>query len=363
MAGGVSYTAVESTKLATAEIYGKTLCELGEENPNIVAMTADLKGSTKIGDFAEKFPDRFINVGIAEANMYGMASGLAKCGLVPFASSFSVFASLRSLDQIHTDICYQNVNVKIIGTHGGTSFGQAGSTHHAIEDFAVVRSLVNMTLICPADGIETGLAVRAAANTEGPFYIRINRGFDQVVYNTDDYGFEVGKAVEMTDGKDVTIIACGSCVYQAIQAAKILEYDHNISARVLNMHTIKPIDKEAIIKAVKDTRRIVTAEDHSVIGGLGSAVGEVVVESGLACAFRKLGLQDKFSAIGLHEDLMAMHEIDAEGIVKNVLELLSQEFEEETVKGTKLDIAGASGNAGDVASRLIPAGENWIDEV
>ena len=363
MAGGLSYTAVESTKLATAEIYVKTLCELGEENPNIVAMTADLKGSTKIGDFAEKFPDRFINVGIAEANMYGMASGLAKCGLVPFASSFSVFASLRSLDQIHTDICYQNVNVKIIGTHGGTSFGQAGSTHHAIEDFAVVRSLVNMTLICPADGIETGLAVRAAANTEGPFYIRINRGFDQVVYNTDDYGFEVGKAVEMTDGKDVTIIACGSCVYQAIQAAKILEYDHNISARVLNMHTIKPIDKEAIIKAVKDTRRIVTAEDHSVIGGLGSAVGEVVVESGLACAFRKLGLQDKFSAIGLHEDLMAMHEIDAEGIVKNVLELLSQEFEEETVKGTKLDIAGASGNAGDVASRLIPAGENWIDEV
>ena len=178
MAGGLVYTALESTSMATAEIYGKTLVKLGEQNPKIVALTADLKGSTKIGDFAAKFPERTINVGIAEQNMYGMAAGLAKCGFIPFASSFSVFASLRALDQIHTDICYQNVNVKIIGTHGGTSFGQAGSTHHAIEDFAVIRSLVKMTLICPADGIETGKAVEAAANTEGPFYIRINRGFD-----------------------------------------------------------------------------------------------------------------------------------------------------------------------------------------
>lgn len=149
MAGGLVYTALESTSMATAEIYGKTLVKLGEQNPKIVALTADLKGSTKIGDFAAKFPERTINVGIAEQNMYGMAAGLAKCGFIPFASSFSVFASLRALDQIHTDICYQNVNVKIIGTHGGTSFGQAGSTHHAIEDFAVIRSLVNMTLICP----------------------------------------------------------------------------------------------------------------------------------------------------------------------------------------------------------------------
>lgn len=357
---GLSYTAVETTKLATAEIFGKTLCDLGEENPNIVALTADLKGSTKIGDFADKFPDRVINVGIAEQNMYGVASGLAKCGFIPFASSFSVFASLRSLDQIHTDICYQNVDVKIIGTHGGTSFGQAGSTHHAIEDFAVIRGLVNMTLICPADGIETGLAVRAAAETPGPFYIRINRGFDQTVYANSDYGFKVGKAVEMAEGKDVTIIACGSCVYQSMQAAKILEFDHKISARVLNMHTLKPIDREAVLKAVKDTRRIVTVEDHTVIGGLGSAVSEVVVESGTACAFRRLGLQDKWSAIGLHEDLMAMHEIDAEGIVKNVLELLSQEFEKEGVAGSAVK-TGAAKSA--VGIKAAPAGENWIDEV
>ena len=327
MAGGLTYTAVESSKLSTSEIYGKTLCELGEKNPNIVALTADLKGSTKIGDFGDKFPERIFNVGIAEQNMYGVAAGLAKCGFIPFASSFSVFASLRALDQIHTDLCYQNLDVKIIGTHGGTSFGQAGSTHHAIEDFAVIRGLVNMTLICPADGIETGLAVRAAAATPGPFYIRINRGFDHVVYNTDDYGFEVGKAVVMNEGTDITVIACGACVYQAIQAAKILDYDHKIKVRVLNMHTLKPIDKAAILKAVNDTRRIITVEDHTVIGGLGSAVAEVVVESGKACAFRRLGLQDHFSAIGLHEDLMAMYEIDANGIVKNVLDIMKQDFE------------------------------------
>ncbi|MDD4839215.1 MAG: transketolase C-terminal domain-containing protein [Clostridia bacterium] len=327
MAGGLVFTAVESTKLATAEIFGKTLCELGEKDPTIVALTADLAGSTKIGDFQKKFPDRFINVGIAEQNLYGISAGLAKCGLTPFASSFSVFASMRALDQVHTDICYQNLNVKIIGTHGGTSFGQAGSTHHAIEDFAIIRSLVNMTLICPADGIETGLAVKAAAATKGPFYIRINRGFDQTVYSTDDYDFEVGKAVEMCDGTDITIIACGSCVYQAVQAASILKNDYKISAKVLNMHTIKPIDREAVLKAVKETRRIVTVEDHTVIGGLGSAVAEVVVEGGKACAFRKLGLQDHFSAIGLHEDLMAMYEIDSEGIVKNVLEVMKADFE------------------------------------
>ena len=250
--------------------------------------------------------------------------------------------------------------MKIIGTHGGTSFGQAGSTHHAIEDFAVIRSLVNMTLICPADGIETGKAVEAAANAEGPFYIRINRGFDTNVYADDNYDFEVGKAVLLNEGNDITIIACGSCVYQAVQAAKILKYDHDINARVLNMHTIKPIDKEAILAAVNDTRRIITAEDHTVIGGLGSAVAEVVIEAGKACAFRKLGLQDKFSKIGLHEDLMAMHEIDAEGIVKNALEVINQDFEKEGVKGSAVKAESAKAGA---AVKLAPQGANWVDEV
>jgi len=327
MAGGLSFTAVESTKLATAEVFGKALVELGEKHKDVVALTADLAKSTKIGDFQDKFPERTFNVGIAEQNMFGMAAGMAAAGLTPFASTFSVFASLRALDQVHTDICYQKLNVKIIGTHAGTSFGQAGSTHHAIEDLACVRGLVNMTLIVPADGIETANAVKAAYYTPGPFYIRINRGFDQTIFSTPDYGFEVGKAVTMAEGTDVTIIACGSCVYQAVQAAKILNVDNGIKARVLNMHTIKPIDRDAVLAAVKDTRRIVTVEDHSVIGGLGSAVAEVVVEGGKACAFMKLGLQDKFSAIGLHEDLMSQHEIDANGIVKNVLLLMKKDFE------------------------------------
>lgn len=327
MAGGITFTAVESTKLATAEIFGKTIAELGAKDPSIVCLSPDLATSTKMKDFHDRYPERFFNVGIAEQNMIGIAAGMAKSGLKPFASCFSVFASLRALDQIHADICYQNVNVKIIGTHGGTSFGQAGSTHHAIEDIGVVRTLVNMTVICPADGLETANAVKAAAAVDGPFYIRINRGFDNVVYNTEDYGFEIGKAVEMVEGTDITLIACGSCVYQAVQAASILNFDHGIKARVLNMHTIKPIDREAILKAVQETRRIITVEDHTVIGGLGSAVAEVIVEGGKACAFKKLGIPDKWSAIGLHEDLMAMHEIDAEGIVKNVLDVMKMDFE------------------------------------
>lgn len=331
MAGGMTYTAVESTKLSTSEVYGKTLVELGAKHKEIVALTADLAQSTKIGMFGKAYPDRFFNVGIAEQNMMGMAAGFAKAGMVAFVSSFSVFTSLRCADQVHSDVCYQNVNVKIIATHSGTSFGQGGSTHHAIEDIAVVRSFVNMTVIVPADGIETANAVNAAYETPGPFYIRINRGFDNVFYDKPDYGFKVGKAVTVSEGTDCTIIACGSCVYQAREAARMLDSEYGIKARVLNMHTIKPIDKEAIIAAVKDTRRIITVEDHSVIGGLGSAVGEVIAESGKGCAFRKLGLQDKFSAIGLHEDLMAMHEIDTNGIVKNVGEMMKQDFEADEV--------------------------------
>ncbi|MDR2091640.1 MAG: transketolase family protein [Clostridiales bacterium] len=337
MAGGITFTAVESTKLATAEIFGKTIAELGEKDPKIVCLSPDLATSTKMKDFLDKYPERFFNVGIAEQNMIGIAAGLAKSGMTAFASCFSVFASLRALDQVHTDVCYQNVNVKIIGTHGGTSFGQAGSTHHAIEDIGVIRPLVNMTIIVPADGIETANAVRAAAATDGPFYIRINRGFDNVVYDAKkDYGFQVGKAVEMIEGTDITIIACGSCVYQAMQAASILNFDHKIKARVLNMHTIKPIDREAVLKAVAETRKIVTVEDHTVIGGLGSAVAEVIVEGGKACMLRKLGLQDKFSAIGLHEDLMAMHEIDAQGIVKNVLEVMKLDIEKDEFWGDEV---------------------------
>ena len=328
MAGSLTYTMTETTALSTAEYYGKALCELGAEHKDVVALTADLAKSTKIGMFGEKFPERFFNVGIAEQNMFGVAAGMAKSGLIPFASTFAIFTAARSLDQIHTDICYMNVPVKMIATHAGTSFGQAGSTHHSIIDMACMRALPHMTVICPCDGVETYHAVKAAYDIPGPVYIRINRGFDQIIYkNLEDCTFEYGKAKMMRDGTDITIIACGSCVYQALQAAQMLEADAGLRVRVLNMHTIKPLDEEAVMSAIMDTRRIITVEDHSVIGGLGAAVGEFIAKSGKACAFKTLGHQDEFSTIGLHEDLMSIAEIDANGIVKAVSEVMHKDFE------------------------------------
>lgn len=326
---GLTYTMIDSAKLSTAEYYGHTLCELGEKHLEIVALSADLAKSTKIGMFEEKYPKRFFNTGIAEQNMFGIAAGMAKSGLVPFVSTFAIFTSMRGLDQVHTDICYQNANVKMIATHAGLSFGQAGSTHHCTEDISIMRTMANCKVIVPADGMETSNAVMAAYETPGPVYIRINRGFDQKLYTNGDYGFEIGKAVQLADGSDITIIACGSCVYQAVEAAKILNSSDGIKARVLNMHTIKPIDKEAILKAVQETRRIITVEDHNIIGGLGSAVAEVMAESGKACSFKRLGIPDVFSIIGLHEDLMAYYGIDTNGILNSVREVMGRDFEKD----------------------------------
>ena len=327
MASGLTYTAVDSTALSTAEYYGMALAELGAEHPEVVALTADLAKSTKIGDFMNKYPDRFFNVGIAEQNMFGIAAGMAKAGLVPFLSTFSQFASMRVADQLHTDICYQNVNAKVIATHSGTSFGQAGSTHHAIVDLALVRSLPNLRVIVPADSMETVNAVRTAYETPGPFYIRINRGFDHVLYPSTEYGFALGKAVELNPGPDITVIACGSCAYQALTAAQFLDNADGLKVRVLNMHTIKPLDEEAVLKAVMDTRRIITVEDHSVIGGLGGAVADVIAASGKGCAFQKLGFQDVFAPIGLHEDIMSIAGIDSNGIIAAVRETMGKDFE------------------------------------
>ncbi|MCM1543929.1 MAG: transketolase family protein [Ruminococcus sp.] len=329
MAGGFVYTSIDQTSLSTAEIYGKTLADIIINDPKVVAITADLAKSTKLGEVLKVCPERVFNVGIAEQDMFGVAAGMARAGLTPFLSGFSAFTSMRACDQLHTDICYQNVNAKIIATHAGTSFGQAGSTHHAITDLAITRAMPNLTVIVPADGIETANAVKAAYENFGPYYIRINRGFDRVLYDNMDYGFEVGKAVEVHEGTDITVIACGSCVFQAREAAKFLENSDGLKVRVLNMHTIKPIDKDAIIKAVMDTRRIITVEDHSVIGGLGSAVAEVVVDSGKACAFKMLGHNDKFAPIGLHEDIMAEVGIDSNGIINAVREVMKKDFEED----------------------------------
>jgi transketolase len=326
---GTTWNVYDANKLTQAEIYGKVLCDMGDIHPEIVGLTADLAKSTKIGSFQDKFPERFINVGIAEQNMFGIAAGMAKTGLIPYVSTMAAFASMRAAEQVRTDICYQNLNVKIIATHGGVSFASAGTTHHATEDVAIMRSFANMTVIVPADGIETAKAVKAAFEHQGPVYIRIGRGFEPNFYENEDYEFEIGKAVEIRQGTDITIIAMGVTVLQAAEAADFLLKNEGLSVRVLNLHTIKPIDKEAIHKAITDTRRILTIEEHNTIGGLGTAVADVIAESGKGCAFYKVGLQDEFAEIGYPEDLYAYYKLDASGIIEKVHEIMGKDFEED----------------------------------
>lgn len=326
---GTTWTCYDSSTMTAREIYGRTLAELGKNNDRIVGITADLAKTTAIVHFAEAFPERFFNVGIAEQNMFGTAAGLAKVGLIPFASTMAIFASLRAGEQIRTDICYQNLPVKIIATHAGISFGHAGTTHHCTEDLAVMRSMANMTVIVPADGIETSRAVRACLDIDGPVYIRIGRGFEPPCYENEDYDFTPGKAIEMHPGTDLTIICCGIAVLQSVQAAKTLMEQDGLSVRVLNMHTIKPIDREAILRAVTDTRRILTIEEHNVIGGLGDAVGSVIAESGKGCVFQKHGIRDEFVLIGYAEDLYAHYGLDANGIIDRVRRMMGMEFEAE----------------------------------
>ncbi|GFP28724.1 transketolase family protein, partial [Candidatus Hakubella thermalkaliphila] len=220
---GLTYHVYDVEHMTPAEIYGHVLAQLGQERAEIVALTADLAKSTKIGKFGEKFPERFFNVGVAEQNLFGVAAGLALAGFIPFVSTFAVFAALRAGEQVRTDICYQKLNVKIIATHSGISFGPAGTTHHCTEDLAVMRSFANMTVLAPADGYETANAVRACLDYPGPVYIRIGRGFEQTVYEGEDYDFAIGKAVTMHEGSDITVIACGPCVLYAVEAAKALQ--------------------------------------------------------------------------------------------------------------------------------------------
>lgn len=324
---GTTWTCYDSSTMTPREIYGRTLAELAKTNDRIVGLTADLAKTTAMIHFADAFPKRFFNVGIAEQNMFGAAAGMAKVGLIPFVSTMAVFACLRAGEQVRTDICYQNLPVKIIATHAGISFGHAGTTHHCTEDLAVMRSFANMTVIVPADGIETSKAVRAAMDIPGPVYIRIGRGFEPPCYESEDYDFTPGKAIEMHPGTDLTIICCGITVLQSVMAAKQLAEQDGLSVRVLNMHTIKPIDREAIMKAVVDTRRILTIEEHNVLGGLGDAVGSVIAESGKGCVFRKHGLQDTFAEIGYAEDLYSYYGLDADGIVEKIREMMGMEFE------------------------------------
>ena len=309
---------VKSTRAA----YGEVLQEIGEEFPDVVVMDADLSESTMTFHFAEKYPDRFYNMGIAEQSMMGTAAGLATCGITPICSTFAVFASMRSGEQIRTSICYPKLNVKVVTTHSGLSIGTAGATHFCEEDLAIMRALPNMTVIAPSDFLETKKAVRAALKMDGPVYIRLGRGDAAVLYSElDDY--EIGKAITIQDGTDVTLIATGVMVQRAVAAAKLLEQE-GVSCRVVDMHTIKPLDTEAVIKAARETKGIVTLEEHNVKGGLGSAVSEVVAElKGEKAPVKILGIPDVFGGVASAELLWDSYGMDAESIAKTAKELMN----------------------------------------
>ena len=302
-------------KIATRQSYGEELAKLGEENENIVVLDADLSSATKTSIFAEKFPDRFINVGIAEQNLMGIAAGLSTFGKIPYASTFAVFAAGRAYEQIRNSIAYPNLNVKICATHAGITVGEDGATHQMLEDLSLMRGLPNMTVISASDDIETKWAVREIAKINGPVYLRLCRMDTPIIYDVSQK-FEIGKGIQIGDGTDASIIATGVTVSEALKAKEILK-ENNINVRVIDIHTIKPIDKELIIKCAKETKRIITVEDHSIIGGLGSAVCEVLSEE-YPTKVERMGIKDSFGRSGKAEELMSLYKIDSRAIVNKV---------------------------------------------
>ena len=307
--------------IATRDAYGEALRELGGLNKDIVVLDADLSGSTKTAIFKKEFPERFFNVGIAEQNLIGTAAGLAAAGKVPFASTFAMFATGRAFEIIRNSVCYPNLNVKIAATHAGLMVGEDGATHQALEDVSIMRSLPNMVVLSPADGVETKQCIYKAAEYKGPVYIRLGRSKVPVIFD-ENYKFEIGKGVELKEGKDITIIAAGVMVEKALIAADKLS-EENISARVINMSTIKPIDKDIIIKAANETKGIVTVEEHSVIGGLGSAVSEVVVGN-VPTYVEKIGTMDTFGESGDGNKLLEKYGLSVESIVNKSKKILSK---------------------------------------
>lgn len=305
-------------KCATRDAYGKALCHLGETNDKVLVLDADLAAATKTGMFKKAYPDKFIDCGIAEGNMMGVAAGLATTGYTVFASSFAMFAAGRSFEQVRNTIAYPHVNVKIGATHAGISVGEDGASHQCCEDIGLMRTIPGMVIVNPADDVEAYQAVLAAAEYEGPMYMRFGRLAVPRVNDEATYKFELGKGVQLKDGKDVTIIATGLMVNEAMMAAEALAAE-GIDARVINIHTIKPIDKDIIIKAAKETGVIVTAEEHNIIGGLGSAVSEVVCENCPVPVLR-VGVEDTFGRSGPATELLHIYGLDAEHISAKVKE-------------------------------------------
>ena len=312
---------MSSNMIATRDAYGETLAELGGENGDIVALDADLSGSTKTSLFAKKYPERFFNMGIAEANMMGTAAGLAAAGKIPFLSTFAVFAVGRAWEQMRQSVAYPKANVKIVATHGGITVGEDGGSHQSVEDIAIVRAIPNMTVIVPADGVETRAAIRAAAAHKGPFYIRLGRNKVPTIFG-EDYRFEIGKGCQLAAGSDLTFVATGLMTAQALAAAALL-HKEGISARVVHISTIKPLDQDIILDAAMETGAIVTAEEHSVIGGLGGAVAEFLGESH-PVPIKRVGIRDRFGTSGKAEELMKYFGLLPENLVEAAREVLAR---------------------------------------
>lgn len=303
-------------KIATRESYGNALAECGAEFPNLVVLDADLAGATKTGVFLKAFPDRHIDCGIAECNMTGIAAGLATCGKIPFISSFAMFAAGRNFEQVRNSIGYPHLNVKIGATHAGITVGEDGATHQCNEDVALMRTIPGMTVIVPSDDVEAKAAVRAAIEMEGPVYLRFGRAAVPVINDRPDYKFEIGKGVLLKEGKDVTIIASGITVSSALEAAEMLAAD-GINAEVINIHTIKPLDEALVLASAKKTGKVVTAEEHTVIGGLGSAVCDCLSEKCPTPVLR-IGMQDTFGESGTANELVQKYGLDGNGIYAKV---------------------------------------------
>ena len=306
----------EVKKIATRESYGNALVELGKEHENLIVLDADLAAATKTGTFKKAFPERHIDCGIAEANMTGIAAGMSTCGYVPFISTFAMFAAGRSFEQVRNSIGYPHLNVKIGATHAGISVGEDGATHQCNEDIALMRAIPGMVVINPCDDVEARAAVKAAYEYVGPVYLRFGRLAAPVINDEATYKFEIGKGVELRDGKDCTIIATGLCVSASLEAAEALKAK-GIDAQVINIHTIKPLDEELVLAAAKKTGRIFTVEEHSVIGGLGDAVAAVLSEK-CPTKLTKIGVNDVFGESGPAVELLHKYELDAEGIAKRI---------------------------------------------
>ena len=308
----------EVKKIATRESYGNALVELGAEHDNLIVLDADLAAATKTGVFKKAYPDRHIDCGIAECNMMGIAAGLSTTGIVPFASTFAMFAAGRAFEQVRNSIGYPHLNVKIGATHAGISVGEDGATHQCNEDIALMRTIPGMVILNPADDVEAKACVKAAYEYNGPVYLRFGRLAVPVINDREDYKFEIGKGVVLREGKDVTIVATGLCVSSALEAAEKLAAD-GIDAKIINIHTIKPLDEELIVAAAKETGKVVTVEEHSVIGGLGSAVCDALAEK-CPVPVKKIGVQDVFGESGPAAALLAKYKLDGEGVYEQVKE-------------------------------------------